>query len=265
MGVFEKFMEHYHNHPTGAKKFFEDAYGRMGDYETNFGLQSDMIDHASKHVGKYVLQHPEATHEDVYKELKQKKLDLEREAFNSAGSHLNGAPNFQSMFLPKGKVIESGIEDGSSVVRQKQERNQHNQVVLRQFGITPKAKTEGNNVVNAKDRFKMKKSQVIDMLIKSFSQMPTDMSLDTSQLIKALKEKGETLSKSDIDEISSHLIDIQSRIKQHEDKAADKERRVTHNNRVMEKYKNFDETQKRLQDVENKIKELHAHIFGNKP
>lgn len=263
MGTFDKFMDFYHNHPTGANKFFDDAYSKMGDYDTNFGLQSDMIDHAAKHVGKFVLNNPEHTHEEVYKELKQKKLDLEREAFNESGSHLNGAPQFHSMFLPEDHdTSDMGVNVDSLKMKQKQNTEQNNKRVLQQFGITPKPKTEGNNIINAKDRFRMKKSDVVAMIVKSFNQMPASVDIDGSMLLKCLKEKGDELSKSDIDEISSQLVDIQSRIKQKEEKASQKQKQIEHNSRVMEKYKNFDETTKRIDALEQQIKDLHSHIFG---
>jgi hypothetical protein len=161
--MIDKFFDFYHNHENGAKKFFEDAYSRYDDYDTNYSLQNDMLNHAGKMIGKFVAQNPQLSHDDLKRDLKQKKLDMEREAFNDPSSHLNGAPSFSSMFqkdntLHTGEIDMSG---SSSRLKQKQEKNLQNREVMHQFGIAPKTKAEGNNVVNAVDRFRMKKSQAI--------------------------------------------------------------------------------------------------------
>lgn len=268
----QSFMDFYHAHPRGAQSFFDDAYSRFDEYETNLGLQSEMLNHSLKHVGQYAAQNPGVEPTEIKRHIKQQIHNMETEAYNDPGSHLNGQPEFSSMFHQAPEPVSTGIDvsGASSALRQKQERGLQNREVMQQFGVTPKPKTEGNNVVNAIDRFRMKKSEFEAQLIEALSDCPPD--IDDFGLGEYLAKSDEYLEEHDVDEVTNKLHSIQQQMDKRQESIASKEsaadkkvRQIKENNQqVFDKYENVENLTQQVEDAKKEIMRLMYKLSGKR-
>jgi len=194
MSDFDKFNEWYHTSlEHGPHHFFREAEGRFNDYDTDFSLQSGMMDHMATKVGKYALANPTANIGDIKLGIKAKKNEIQDIAFNSPGHELNGAPNFTSMLHPHNHLFEADddvgidVSNSSSGIQAKENRKRLNREVLGQFGLAPQSNSGTNNIINAKDRFKMKKSYTNQDVLKIVLPYIELNESNTSKLTKSIK------------------------------------------------------------------------------